>query len=386
MTFFPTRELNDALILPEGESGVRVDGLVAFSGRPRPVFVAGAPFALQLERLGFFANSLQRFVASTFALCLHRIFGGVLDSASITLPKEWTELLQADIGSSTLYCGSPGPLQKVTMLLPPLQGGSPPVIVKLALRQSADSVIAHEYEILSSIAAAPVSVRGHIPRIVNHGVLSSGRHYLATLAGRGAAAPAQLQQEHLQFMQDLARYTCRNARWRDGAAMTGLRDGFAEVVSDGKISKPVEILLTKTVDRIDLQLGDKVIPQILSHGDFTRYNIRQNRDQFVVFDWEYGKYDANPIADLMHYHLSQPGNWSHQTIIQHALALAEQYSRDCFAEWCPTPGDMAALALHGMMDTLVFYARASVELETDSFLVRRYLALLESVPNWGGLR
>jgi aminoglycoside phosphotransferase (APT) family kinase protein len=142
-------------------------------------------------------------------------------------------------------------------------------------------------------------------------------------------------------------------------------------------------LLNRALDRVDRQLRSTRLPHVLAHGDFTRFNIRREGERFNVFDWEYARRGANPIADMVHFFLSQPGRWSPLTVMHHTLAVAEHALVGAYDGWGPSPRDVAALALHGLVDTMTFYSNAGTPLDFESFLVRRYFGLIAAADQWG---
>jgi hypothetical protein len=383
MTSFPHAEIMTTLAVRDG--GVAVPGVVLFSGRERPIFIADGDRERQARSLAFFASSPLRRAAGQALLTLNRVLGRGLPRAELVLPTGWRTHFRGALDDVALYCGSPGPLQKLTLFVPPASEGEAPVVVKVSLRATADQVIAHEAQVLGQLGRQASSVGARLPSLVAHGRLDSGRQFLATHAGLGSIAPASLQPAHLAFLRDLAAATRTDMPWVGGRAMRRTEERLSRVAD--ALPADIGALIGEALHQVRTRLGQASVPHVLSHGDFTRFNIREQGDSFVVFDWEYAQADANPLADLLHFRLSQPGNWSALTVMHHALAQAEEFveSGAC-AGWRPTALEIAALALHAVVDTLVFYADAGEGLDMNSFLVQRYAGLLACVSAWQVLR
>jgi hypothetical protein len=179
----------------------------------------------------------------------------------------------------------------------------------------------------------------------------------------------------------MARATRANPQWEQGPAMARTRKRLNELPAQA-LPFGVRDMLQAALAGVETQLGGKLVPHTLAHGDFTRFNIRQRGETFVVFDWEYAQDGANPIADVLHFSLSQPGYINALSMLQVGLTQAARFASQAFDDWSPTSKDLAALAVHLLIDTLLFSAAADGCLEMRSFIVRRYLRLVQAWQSW----
>jgi len=69
--------------------------------------------------------------------------------------------------------------------------------------------------------------------------------------------------------------------------------------------------------------------------------------------------------------------------MHHTLAAAEHMLTNAYVGWRPSARDIAALALHSLVDTMTFYSNAGTPLDLESFVVRRYLGLIGACSKWG---
>lgn len=381
MNYFPRSELLAAVSDPRLHDTVRVPGVVVFGGRPRPIFLSDAAPKRQRQMLAFFANSRRRFWAGAVSLQLGRKAAGNQSRVDLHLPAQWQRSFSCDLSSVALYCGSPGPLQKVTLLIP-AEKGRPGIIVKISLRATADEMVANESKVLETFQELPATLRARLPGLVDQGLLTSGRRYLATVVGDGAVIAAEQFPDCANFLRELGCASRVDHPWSSGPAMRATRHALTRA-QGSTMTDAVHDLLNRALDRVDRQLRSSEVPHVLAHGDFTRFNIRSDGGRFCVFDWEYSRRGANPIADVLHFYVSQPGSWSALTVMHHTLAVAEQMLADTYEGWVPSPRDLAALAMHSLVDTMTFYSNAGTPLDLDSFLVRRYLGLITAADQWG---
>lgn len=382
MSLFPFSDVESALAVADGRNALTVSGVVLFAGRERAVFVADGKASTQRESLAFFSNTLPRLVAGTALLAAHRMTGRWLPRARIVLPDALRERVDADFSTVALYCGSPGPLQKLTLYGPPREQGRAGVVVKISLRPSADALIEREAANLSVLSHLSPDVISHVPRLMCWGRLESGRAYLATDAVTGRVAPGDLRGSHLGFLASLARATARPLPWAGGPASSRTRSLISSL-PDRALPEGLTSTLLRVVDDVESRLGSKPVPHVYSHGDFTRFNIRDGVAGFTVFDWEYASDLANPLADLLHYPLSQPTRRDAVQLMQGALTSAGPFLSSMSWEYLVKPPDVAALALHSLVDTVAFYASSGGGLNMDSYIVRRYVGLIRDRAQWG---
>jgi hypothetical protein len=381
MSHFPATDLAAALRSSAGESVVDVEGHVLFSDRERPVFVPRGNARRDREALAFFTNGRMRRLAGTAALCLARFTGRPLPSASVTLPLEWRKRYDVDLGAAALYCGSPGPYQKVTLHVPSRHRGQSPTLFKIALRPSADVTVEREAACLVRLAGFGEEVCQHVPTLLGQGRLESGRSYLATVAESGELGSTRIEQPQLRLLGLLARATRKDVPWRHGTAMARTRERLDALPGDA-LPVAVRDILERALAELDAHFQNEAIPHTLMHGDFTRFNIRCHAGGFIVFDWEFAQDGSNPIADVLHFNLARPGRMNALGTVRSALSEAARFATATFDDWQPTAEDLTALALHLLIDTVLFFATADGRLELRSFIIRKYLFLIEARQAW----
>ena len=199
----------------------------------------------------------------------------------------------------------------------------------------------------------------------------------------GAVIARQLRAAFFDhFMALLAKATRRDQVWESGGAIRRTLQSLASLPAEA-MPPSARDAIGAAMTTVDGQLRGKHLPHTLAHGDFTRFNVRQSGSRFTVFDWEYAHEDSNPIGDLLHYRLAQTGVPPTAATMQAVLAQVMQFSRAAFDGWSPSSKDLAALAVHSLVDTLAFYAAADDRLDLRSFLVQRYLRLVGSRQSWG---
>lgn len=378
---YPGAEIAAALRGKPGQAVHDVSGTVLFANRERSLFVPTSDPVHQARALDFFGASTIRRIAGTLQLGLQRWTRLEPTPARLSLPTQWRERFDADLSAAALYCGSPGPLQKLSLLLPSRANAGLPRLVKVALRSSADETIAREVRSLTSLARLGAAVSRCVPELIEEGALPSGRRYLVTTAGNGQCGSATLTDEYLSFLHRLASATRTDVTWERGEALGRTRRVLRSLASDAippDIRRSLEDALGVTAQK----LRGKNIPHTLMHGDFTRYNICQGDRDFVVFDWEYSRAESNPIADVLHFGISQRRVFNATRTLHSVLADAERFAGLAFGGWHPTRHDLAALALHALVDTIVVYAAADGRLDTGSFIVRRHIGLIRSSRTW----
>lgn len=379
---YPGAEIAAALRCAPGQAVVEVPGTVLFATRERAVFVPLAAPTRQAQALAFFTNSAHRRITGALQLRIGRCNALGLMPAKLALPAGWCDRFDANLEAAALYCGSSSPLQKASILLPARgEKGGIAHVVKIALRPTADEPIAREAQCLAGLADTGADVRRHVPALIADGVLPSGRRYVVTTASNGRRGSATLQDNHLQFLKSLAQATRTDMRWEDGDALSHTRERL-RALGARALGADAFGLLEGALQASAAQLRGERIPHTLMHGDFTRFNIRQNDTGFVVFDWEYSRARSNPIADALHYRLSRQTIFGAKRALQRAIADASRFVDLALDGWRPPGPDLAALALHALVDTVVFYATADGRLDTRSFVVRRYLELIEARRSW----
>lgn len=285
------------------------------------------------------------------------------------------------LGETALYCGFPGPLQKLTMYCPG-HDGQPGKVAKVAMHGSADTAIAREAYWLETLGRSP-DTAAFLPRLQQQGVLPCGRRFVAMDALPQGRRSSRFGEPHRQFLKVLAQHAGPATAWRDSAAYARLGQRMADVLP---IVAPHNRHLLKTVfDEIGEDIGQRKLPTSLLHADFVPWNLRLTDRQLYVFDWEYAEASGNPLQDYLHFHLLPralmlwpltPG------AMPRLLARACDHAVDVHGRHSGVAEACGALTLHYLLDTITFYTAASGYLDQSHPVQRTYLRLLEQRAAW----
>lgn len=384
MLVFPGADIAAAMGGGVETRTVTASGAVLFARRERPILVPRTDLRRQRDALAFFGNSPSRRVAGEASLWFGRWLGLGFPTVTVLLPAAWEERFGVDLTSASIYCGSSGPLQKITIRLPPLQADRTAVVVKVALRASADEAVAREAANLRWLSSKGLGVISHVPHLLDAGYMTSGRRYLATvaMAQAGRVASVKLSCRHADFLTSLARVSRIDVPWQSGPAMSRSTKRLEALASKAS-QRSACTILGAALRQVANQLQSRHIPHTMSHGDFTRFNIRDSGKQFVIFDWEYAQNAANPLADILHYAVAQRDDRTALAGFKMAVETSTQFAASTFEGWSPNRQDIKALAVHALVDTLLSYAVVDGCFNEHSFIVRRFLRLIEDREAWG---
>ena len=287
----------------------------------------------------------------------------------------------SDLTETALYCGFPGPLQKLTMYCPGRDGAAGRV-AKIAMHASADDAIAREAHWLDTLGNSEQTA-AFLPRLLQQGTLPCGRRFLAMQAlPQGFPAP-QFGELHRNFLKVLAQHTVPMTAWRESAAYARLAQRLSSVLP--LVSPQHRQLLQGVFDEIGVAIGTRQLPSCLVHADFVPWNLRLTQNQLFVFDWEYAEASGNPLQDYLHFHLLpralqfRPLRAAHMPRL---LAQTRKHANDVFGSDSGVAEACGALTLHYLLDTVTFYTAASGYLAQNHPVQRTYMRLLAARAAW----
>lgn len=360
---------------------------VMYAWRPQPLLLPADDAARARAALGFFVRSRGWRAWGRLLLLLDRWMpdAGLLPEVR---PDHFPAAALFGVPgyrATALYCGSPGPLQKLTILGSGADGDDA-LVAKVALHPSADNAVAREAHWLRALAAAPATA-AFMPRFVNEGVLPGGRRFVVTGALMHAAAGLRFERRHLDFLAVLAEKG-RSERWTVAPALMRLRDRLRTV--RGVLNDSHLRLLEAALEEIERSLGGQPLPACMLHGDFAPWNVRLRADRLFVFDWEYAQTHGNPLQDYLHFHLMprvlQARRWMvGPGFMRCLLTCAAGYANEVFGEESGIADAAGALAVHYLLDTVTFYVEASGYMDARHTVMRAYLQLLENRRHWAQL-
>lgn len=371
--------------LMDGAQGEPARWQALFSGRARPLLVSCDDAGAARRAVHFFCGSALLRGLGLAQLGLHHAFGlprlRLLQHACLVRPR-LLGLPVDHLSGVAMQCGSPGPLQKLTLFCP-VGAGAPPLLVKLALRPSADIAVQREVQSLQQVACMP-RMAGFIPVLHAHGRLPSGRAYLTTDALDDARAVYDLAGPVRQVLAALGSPDTAAQHWADSVNAQRLRQRW--VACRGVLPQQEADHIAAAMAELDLRLAGQALPQLLQHGDFAPWNIRQAGGRICVFDWEYAQPSCNPLADFLHFHLIQRALGAHPPNARHLQGLllpqAGAFAQEAWPRLACTPALVASLMLEYLLDTVLFYTQSSGQFEPDHPVVRAYMALIAHRDSW----
>lgn len=287
----------------------------------------------------------------------------------------------SDPTETALYCGFPGPLQKLTMYCPGRDGAAGRV-VKIAMHASADNAIAREAHWLGTLGSSEQTAN-FLPRLLQHGTLPCGRRFLAMQALPQGLPAAQFGELHRDFLKVLALHTAPMTAWRETAAYARLEQRLSSVLP--LVAPQQRHVLQSVFDEIGESIGTHQLPSCLAHADFVPWNLRLTQNRLFVFDWEYAEASGNPLQDFLHFHLLPRAlrRWPLRTaLMPKLLAQAGDHADDVFGRDSGVAEACGALMLHYLLDTVTFYTAASGALDLKHPVQRTYMRLLAERAAW----
>jgi len=370
---------------PPGERMV-LESKVLFAGRPRALLVpARDPRRAHAAVAFFITHPLRRAVAHALLLA-----DRLLPHLGLLPRACWEDFPARSLFGAmavrdpacAVLCGSPGPLQKVTILHTPF-GDAPPRVAKVALRQSADEAVAMEEFWLRELNAAP-RLAPFVPRLTAAGALSGGRRYVAMSALPGGDSSDAFGPAQRRFLAALAGLSAQVLPWREAPSFRRLR---ARAASLGALLGNERGLVEAVLAEIERRIGGQPLPACLAHGDFAPWNLRIEAGLLQVFDWEYAQTGANPLQDFFHFHLISRvarGKEFDARALAALLPGAASHGREVFGAASGVDQAAGTLALHYLLDVITFYTEADQCLHTQHPVLRSYLGLLARRDAWLG--
>ena len=282
--------------------------------------------------------------------------------------------------SYAVLCGSPGPLQKATILCQPRDGLTPRV-AKVALQPTADLAVTLEEHWLHELGHLP-QIAAFLPRLTNAGALASGRRFVAMSALPTDGAASRFGHAHRQFLFALGAQGGIHP-WADTEAFNRLRERARAVHPMMKAEH--RMLIDAALHEVEQRIGVCRLPACLAHGDFAPWNVRVQAGRLFAFDWEYAQAGANPLHDYLHFHLMSRLA-RHRPLgsrfMAPLLSRAGRHADSVFGARSGVAEAAGALALHYLLDVITFYVEASRCLDPNHPVLRAYLHLLKQRDRW----
>lgn len=364
------------------ESADEMTWKVLYARRSQPLLVPMDPRGARRALSFFIRNPLLRAWGNALLL-LDRLIPHSRLLATVRLERFPARILfgPSNFAQTALYCGFPGPLQKLTMYCPGIDGEQPRV-VKIALQASADQAIAHEAHWLDKLGDSQLTSE-YLPQLLGQGTLPCGRRYLTMLALPKGHRVMQFSDLHRNFLKVLARRHMSVKPWRESVPYIRLKRRMAAILP--LIEPHHKIVMQSALNEVDSLIGTQALPACLVHSDFTPWNLGIADGRLFVFDWEYAEATGNPLQDFLHFHLMPRAlqRWPMRAALMPWLvADAAAHGKEVFGNESGVGEASGALVLHYLLDTVTFYTEASGYLDPKHPVVRAYMRLLESRESW----
>lgn len=372
---------------------LRVDALagttahwqVLYAGRRQPLLVPLDPQQAHRAVDFFIRNRLLRQWGHLLLLLDHALPGRSLLPVVRLERFPFSQLFgKADPRHAAMFCGCPGPLQKLTLHLPDGAGGLGKV-AKLALHDGANAAIRKESQWLSMLGQRP-AMAPFLPPLLRKGTLPCGRDFFSMRALPEGRASRGFDQRHRLFLQVLASEKMAVGSWQASASQQRLQARIQTVLS--MVDEPLGSLLLATMAEVEQAIGHLVLPTCMMHGDFAPWNLHEVDGELCVFDWEYAEQNGNPLQDMLHFHL-MPGALGRLPLqprrMRALLKAVPHYIDMQFSQhvWpCTSRNAWGALVLHYLLDTVTFYIATSGYHEEQHPVLRSYIGLLERRKEW----
>lgn len=281
----------------------------------------------------------------------------------------------------SIFCGFPGPLQKLTIYCPNGLGGIGKV-AKVAVHTTANEAIKKESDWLKRLSHTSTTAR-FLPRLLQHSTLNYKRHCLTMMSLPIGMSPKTFGAAHHEFLRVLAQQKPVFTEWKDSEAHMRLKrriDSLSSIVDHHVWSFWQDVIA-----EIERMTARCVLPNLMIHGDFAPWNLRMINDDLFVFDWEYAETNGNPLQDFLHFHLIQQvlshgalNNKTMSSLLQQTITYVDnQYGLDAGVGKACGP-----LTIHYLLDTISFYAETSGYLDSKHPVLHNYIKMLEQRAQW----
>ena len=397
----PLRVISSVLSEP-GKPGLPVGSggrwHILFGGRQRPLLMPAGEYRLQKQWLLYFLVGRLRTWYAIALLKLHALVPaiGLLPEFKVRrlagATREQTPPQPDGMSpgaQAAIQIGTQGPYQKASALLIS-EHGEGMALAKIALAPSADVMVTAEAGWLRELAGIP-GLDGDVPLLLAQGRTGSGRAYLVMSLAPGTRVTGDFTRAHARFLKELARARLESMRFKASPCCAYLESTLAEI--EPKVTHGESALLENVLLDCRRRLADYYGPFVLSQGDFAWWNIRMHEPRDVrwrqwrtfVFDWEYARAGANPLADLFHYHLIQPaaaGRRVGGSFLASVLRKAQEFACEIYPEWKWRASEISALALAYLLEVLLQYCRSCGKIDHGERVTRSYWSLIERRSSW----
>ena len=209
------------------------------------------------------------------------------------------EAIGKEAGLSCCRAGAEGVWTKDTILFLNKETVEPVFLVKAGSIGAVGALLQNEANWLRELRSQPPLV-GHIPELIAHG---TGRDF-CFVAQRALSGEFDLRlgEPQFSFLRKLQDFSLQTAQFEDSRLRRTLESRIKDL--SGLLPEEWSNRLKHGMRRIKQSLSGPPILLVAAHNDFTRWNIRVERDVARVFDWEYADYEQLPLFDPLHFVLA----------------------------------------------------------------------------------
>jgi len=355
---------------------------VLFGGRQRPLLMPPGTYRLQKQWLSYFIGDRMRSAYAQASLTLNAILPGVLPNFQPQGAQDTDRNADVSLGAlAAIQIGTSGPYQKACALLTS-DSGKALAVAKIALVPGADAMVSSEASWLRLLEAVD-PLAGEVPQLLAEGSLANGRRYLVMSLAPSKLVTTVFTPDHARFLTRLGRSRMEVMRFASSPCCEFLERTLADIAPG--LTRDESATLLDALSDCRMSLSDYVGPFVLSQGDFAWWNIRVHPGGIFVFDWEYARLGANPLADLFHFHMIQraaSGRGIGGGFLTNVMWQAERFARQHYPESKWSASRISALALAYLLDVLFHYSRASGKIDHKEHVMQSYWSLMERRSSW----
>jgi phosphotransferase family enzyme len=384
----PLRAIASALGEPNGRALPIGPGRwhVLFSGRPRPLLMPEAGYRFQKECLRYFVGNRPKALYAQALLKANTLFPGAGLLPEFRLPRSKRGASPCDLpirrpSHAAIQIGSPGPYQKASLLMMSDHGHGL-ALAKLALVPTADHRVAAEADWLRVLKSIP-KLADQVPGLLAEGATLNGRRYLVTTLSPSTDMTNEFTPAHLSFLNTLGRARLDTMSFAASPCLEYLERLLAEL-EPFMTHDALAALQTALGDCREL-LSGWTGPFVMGQGDFAPWNIRVHQQRIFVFDWEYARTGANPLADVVNFFVMQRALSNREVsgrFLVTTMRGIQKIAQQLYPEWQWRPRTVSALTLVYLLEILLLYSRANQRLERNQPVIANYWRLMEERPAW----
>lgn len=359
-----------------------------YEGSPRFMCVPHREFAVQRKCVRIFRPRWHQALAGDLQLLRARLPGrrnAVRRAEGPTvLDAAWLQHLGLrEPSDAVIQVGTPGPYQKAAVALIAANGDAM-AMAKIAIGEGADATVSREAQWLRRMDRLG-ELYGWMPRVVSEGLTSSGRRFLVTDVGPLGSVQYRLSSRHQQFLRRLGRNSLRVM------AFLGSPDHERVASSIDDIEPHVSVNALQQLREAHRDCAAALHgwsgPMVIAHGDFAPWNTRTTSGRLYVFDWECARAEANPLYDLFHFlllprALRRMALVSRRRLMAQLIEQVRSYAQVTYGEWLWTRRTVSALALHYVLDLILYYGLADRGIDFEHPVIALYWRLMTERNLW----